>query len=78
MKLKTVRYTIYDKKIPTELSGSRIALFSDLHDHRIGEDDELLMQALEEMRVTVIYVDAAVDAETPEESESGDLSGFDL
>ena len=74
MKLKTVRYTIKDKKISTELSGLRIALFSDLHDHRIGEGDCLLLEALEREEPAAVLL--AGDANQKHDSDWKKAGGF--
>lgn len=47
MKIRTSRYEIKGKSVPRELSGLRIALFSDTHNKYYGPGGELIVSLLE-------------------------------
>ncbi len=47
MKIRTTRYEITGKSVPRELSGFRIALFSDTHNKDYGQHGERIISLLE-------------------------------
>ena len=54
MNLKTVRYEIADPKVSKELSGFRIALFSDVHNSFYGEDQEHIIPVIESLSPDIV------------------------
>ncbi|MBR6271665.1 MAG: metallophosphoesterase family protein [Lachnospiraceae bacterium] len=54
MNIKTMHYEIIGSNIPKELSGYRIALFSDTHNCSFGENNEELIAPLEAFRPDIV------------------------
>lgn len=54
MNIKIKKYVIQDENIPKELSGYRIALFSDSHDNDFGPGGEAIISRLDTMKPDVV------------------------
>lgn len=71
--MQTTCYNIINSKIPKELSGYRMALFSDLHNMEIGENGSELIEAIRSLVPDVILMpgDAVNKSMHDKEKEGG-------
>ncbi len=71
--MQTTVYNIINSKIPKELSGYRMALFSDLHNTEIGPGGRELIEAVDAMAPDVILVpgDAVNKSMNDKEAKGG-------
>lgn len=75
MNIKTKKYKVHDSKFSKELSGYRIALFSDSHNCDFGSSGEAIINILEREKPDVIFF--AGDANNTFKNSKDPTIGFD-